>query len=270
MQITKFFDSVGTFSTYLSQGITQPAFKDEDSQQTGEHAEEFSKTANYREANELFMYGDRERMKLIQNAGVSTKALKLNTTKCRRELYSSVCGVFPHVPNAVAGVPTSMINIRQTRPQKKVLNVCYSMSCSHDVKAADMITAASRFVSACQKIEAAGVRTNIYLAYMAYDGKHTVVFAVRIKSASQPFNVLKIAYPLIHPSMLRRHMFRALEITPDVPECFASGYGYPIRYENEAMKALGKDGNKIDSLLSYYDVNGKSISEIEDMLTKTK
>lgn len=275
IQIYKSFDSVGAFSAYLNAGQTQPAFKySESSQYTDSYKVRHCLTADYKEADNLFLYGDKKLMKKIEEAGVYTTRLKLKAQAAKRQIYSSVVGVAPNVPNALAGIPTAMINVREVRAKQRVVNVCYCCSAAANVDANDIIKVAAQFISACMLIEANGVRVNIYLSEISEKAsdergkKDTTAFLVRIKSAAQPFDVLKMAYPLAHPSMLRRHFFRAMEVTEGVPSSFAGGYGAVIMDKKRQMKALGRDAAKINKILSYYDCDGRSAEDIAKMITE--
>lgn len=262
--ILKKFESVGAFSQYLNNGTTQPAFQsDESSKRTGQSKYTDCKTHNYEDADKLFLYGDKKLMKKIEDAGVYTTRLKLKSIQSRRQIFSSVCGVAPNVPNAIAGIPTAMINVREVRQKQKVVNICYNCSCSCGVSANDIIQTAAQFISACMLIEASGIRTNIYLSEISMENERaTTAFLVRIKSAAQPFDVLKMAYPMAHPSMLRRHFFRAMEVTEGVPDEFACGYGMAVSRQEIMKKALGQDANKMNYICSYYDCEGRSAEDI--------
>ncbi len=67
----------------------------------------------------------------------------------------------------------------------------------------------------------------------------TYGFIVTMKEFSQNLNLLKLAFPLIHPSMLRRISFRYLETMPAMKDTnYTNGYGYPLTFH------FGNNGNK--------------------------
>lgn len=261
--IIRKFNSIGDFVSYLNNSETQPLFKNclASSYTTASKKRECG-TADMQTADNLLLYGDRELQKKIEKAGVYTTRLKLKTMQSKRQIISSVVGVAANVPNAIAGIPTAMINVREIKQKQKVLNICYNCSCSAGVTTQDIIATSAQFISACMLIEASGIRTNIYLAELSKGGDTTSAFLVRIKSASQPFDVLKMAYPLAHPSMLRRHFFRAMEVTEGIPAEFIFSYGAAIANKDTMKKALGQDAKQMNHIASYYDFCGLNAEDI--------
>ena len=62
----------------------------------------------------------------------------------------------------------------------------------------------------------------------SYSYRRGFACRIRIKGADEKLNISKTAFPLIHPSMLRRLIFRFIEVYPDVTSNFTSTYGMPI------------------------------------------
>jgi hypothetical protein len=84
---------------------------------------------------------------------------------------------------------------------------------------------------------------------------------VRIKSATEKLNVSKIAFPLVHPSMLRRLFFRYIEVYPNVTKSFVFGYGRPLNEELKKIlgekeiflpNVINQDVQKIKDLKNIY------------------
>ena len=259
--IQKHFNSITELNKYLSKSEPQPNFKGcESSQREEKENGTFCKTRTYEEANNLLLHGDKELAKKIEDAGVAQTRLKLKTQQTRRQLFSSVVGVAPNVPNALAGVPTSMISVKEIRCKTKVLNIFYNLSVSGGVGADEIIYKSSKFISACMLLEAQGIRLNIYAGDVANSGDAYTIFSTRIKSASQPFDVLKMAYPLVHPSMLRRHYFKAMEVTKGVNKGFVCGYGRVISNTDLISKLLDTK-EKFNCIFSFTHINGEITAE---------
>ena len=65
------------------------------------------------------------------------------------------------------------------------------------------------------------------------------MFRVCLKKASQRLNLKQVAFPLIHPSMLRRILFALIERVPECKEGFVGyGYGNCVRDTHNVYKAL--------------------------------
>lgn len=259
--IQKHFNSITELNKYLSESETQPNFKGHEFSQCEEKENgTFYKTRNYEEANNLLLHGDKELAKKIEDAGVAKTRLNLKTQQTRRQLFSAVVGVAPNVPNALAGIPTSMISVKEIRCKTKVLNIFYNLSIGCGVGADEIIRKSSKFISACMLLEAQGVRLNIYVGDFAVVNNAYVSFLTRIKSASQPFDVLKMAYPLAHPSMLRRHHFKAMEVTKGVNKSFVAGYGGAVHDTDLISKLLDTEG-KFNCILSFTHINDEMTAE---------
>jgi len=78
-----------------------------------------------------------------------------------------------------------------------------------------------------KKLEAQGYRCNLNIVLGTSKGACKFYVKVRIKSANEKLNVSKLAFPLVHPSMLRRLFFRFVEVYPKITPNFVGGYGMP-------------------------------------------
>ena len=267
--ILKKFESVSEFHNFLCENEVNTAFKGfEQSDKESDFFTKWTKTESYAHADRLLLYGDKDLQKKIEDAGVKKTRLKLNAKATRRQIFSAVCGVAPNVPNAIAGVPTNMIAVKNVAIKQKVVNVCYFITANSDTDADDILQASANVISACMEIEASGVRVNLYVGFLSHKLDDTVGFIMRIKSASQPFDVLKMAYPLAHPSMLRRHFFRAMEVIKDIPTQFSPTYGHAIVDARIIRKYTESATKNMDAVYSYYDAKGKTVEEIKEMIVR--
>lgn len=269
--ITRKFQSIGELSKQLAQATVQPAFKnavESGSYSTDKSYARWSLTDSYEQADNLLLFGDRELQAKIEDAGVSKTRIQLRQMQNRRQIYSSVVGFAPNVPNYIAGTPNSMINVRQVRVKQPVLNFMYNTTVSCSVSAEDIVRATAQLISAIMKIEASGIRMNIYAGEIFYEDAHACCFMARIKDSGQAMDTLKMSYPLAHPSMLRRQWFRLLETTPGVPDQYVSGYGTVIKTEREALDVLKQAKiQHINRCLCYSEIAGRTADEIAEMIT---
>ena len=104
------------------------------------------------------------------------------------------------------------------------------------------------------------VRTQIDIVpKMSYCDDMIYGCAVKLKDYRQPLNISKIAYPMAHVSMFRRHGFRWLETTPfidskDKARYWSSGYGSSIYRANLSVrnKYLEAVGLKKEGVVYIY------------------
>lgn len=262
--IFKKFEDVTALHTYLKTNKTTDVFYGCEHSKDG--GEGFTGTESWEEAERLFSCGDRKIAKSLEQRGLSRERIKTKLTANRRRLYANVCGFAPHVPNYLAGVPAAMLNVHEVRVKEKVINVVYNISASGSQRKEDLLRAGVEMFTAVMKIEAGGVRVNLYVADIS-DGRdgQKVGWLCRIKNSSQHLDVLKMCYPLCNPSMLRRHSFRFTEVTKGVHSCFTSGYG---RASSDIRKMLKTFQMKDVRCLSFNSVRGKAADELAKNILK--
>lgn len=246
------FDSITQFEHAISTREITSAFSyDPSSQKTGDYRHEWTGTKDYDEANNLLLYGDAESKARIDDKGVASVIKQTTRTERQRMTVLSPCGFLPHVPNFLAGRPNNMLSERITLKRKKVINVCYNIVGSASVDANDLQNEAANALSAILIAERHGVRINLWAVEVTSEGGNYEVMAIKIKDSAQHIDLLKMAYPLTHPSMLRRHGFKFKETLAGLPSGFAHGYGRPEYDDNKIKQCLSYIGVDVDAILSY-------------------
>ena len=226
------FNSLSAFDKALNDRPINPVFKyKQSSQRDSEYGREFTTTKNYEEASELMLHGDSTNLsKLVAVDGVDLSQLR-GYKKVNRQ-QKSVCGGFPLVPVYLTGVPKNMLASKKIITKTKVINIIYNISVPSSLEASSIVKAGAKMVSIIRYLEKNGIRVNLYTIMATGDRKsgHKCAFFVKIKDAGAPLNLLNIAYPIINPSMLRRHVFKWLETIPTkIPEGdYLKVYGIPV------------------------------------------
>jgi hypothetical protein len=80
-----------------------------------------------------------------------------------------------------------------------------------------------------------------------------------VKNATEKLNLSKLAFPLVHPSMLRRLYLRWLEVFPGVPKSFVGGYGHPMSIDE--MKDV------VDFEKAEYILPAKITADVDNINT---
>lgn len=187
--------------------------------------EYFTKTKNFNEAVELFKNGWSDMAtKLVQKLKVIESKTE-PTMKPRNTL--SVCGYQAIVPLYLNGVPNNMVNKKMVPIKQKVITLNKSIDYNGGVGADQIIEESIKAMQIVKKLEAQGYRCNLNIVLGSEAGDKQFVMKIRIKSANEKLNVSKLAFPLVHPSMLRRLFFRFIEVYPKVTDRFVNGYGRP-------------------------------------------
>lgn len=143
----------------------------------------------------------------------------------KRLVEVGVVGFAPHVANAVIGLPRSMISKKDIAGKMRVISIAYSPNVSGGTSGQIVKKAGRNIIEAIKMIEAAGHRVALSVLLSSCSGGNTNVLKVKVKDWRDNLNLLKIAYPLAHPSMQRRHKFLWLETVPGLDE-----YGYVGTY----------------------------------------
>lgn len=262
-EIFKRYESLKAFNDYLNAGTLQPAFSD----YSHTNSERFTGTTSYEEAEQKMMRGDSDLQKKIEEAGVSQTRIKIQKQVQRRQTYSSVVGAVPNVPAYISGAPNSMITQRLVKTRKKVLNIGYSMTARAVVSKENIIKTSANIVSAILKIEATGVRVNLFTLFCVKKDSHLIGLSLKIKDSSRKLDTLRMSYPLAHSSFLRRQCFRWEEVTEGVPEHYASNYG-SVPESREQEDFFKRNGMKLDKVLTYSDIEFASVDDIIKMITE--
>lgn len=265
-KIFKRFESIKAYEAYVSSGKSQPYFKGREDSFSGTLS--FCGTKDYEDANNRLLYGDHELMKKILEKGVYETAARLKNYANRRTYSAAVVGCAPHVPNYISGNPNGMIRTHVVRQPSPVVTFAYNTGVYGGVNKEDIICATAEMVSAIMILEAKGIRVNFYTVNYDYNGETTVSYAIKIKTAGEYMDLLKMVYPMAHPSMNRRHKFRFTEVTPGIPKSFVHGYGFPGTNENTMKKHFAQHGLKLDRCFCFDTIEGKTAEQIAEMVCK--
>ena len=258
------FDSLQEFYKYICDTPFNEAFRwTGHSSVTG--SQSWTKTESFEEAVELFKSGWSDMAtKLVQKLKV-IEAKTEPHMKPRSQL--DVCGYQAIVPLYIQGVPNSMLNKKMVPVKQKVITINKSLDYNGGTSSDEIIDESIKAMQIVKKLEAQGFRCNLNIALGTSAGwgkdEKQFIIKVRIKSANEKMNISKLAFPLVHPSMLRRLFFRFIEVYPKVTKSFTSGYGSPAKsYEL-------RDVFKGEYLLPNFirkDVNTiKTIDDLENV-----
>lgn len=255
------FEDINVFlRTIKSRPLNDIVFKDyPDGYGSSGSDKNFYMTKNYQESEEIMKIGYKEGLeelkKAEKNIPVCSKVSKAVPT-------ASVIGYTPHVPNAIAGIPCSMISHKQVVMKDKMLSIVYDMTASWREEAKDFVKAGRVLLSFIEMVESRGYRVKLDMMLSACKNKEKSVALVKAKDFRQPVNPLKLSYMMLHPSFLRRQGLKWTETNPDITDReFRSGHGCALYHEcgNDTRRESRwlKDNGVIgvnDVFVSYYDL----------------
>lgn len=253
------FDSVEAFSHWLQ---TAPQTK------TGKYLNEsitnsfkFTGTESFYEAENLLKFGDKENADKI-NATIRKIKAQGKGNETRNKLYNSPCGFMPIVPKVLAGDPQNMLAIKkQIYNSTKVINVVYNITVSGGKKKEYLFETAAKIANVIASLEKNGYRVNLYICFSVKsicNELSKAVAVIRIKDSGKYLDTLRIAYPLVNPSFLRRHFFAYLERLKGYE--LGEGYGIPLD-DDTAQKYIPLQKYSYLSFNLCKDMNEEQIAK---------
>lgn len=240
-----------------------------------QHDSSFTRTKSYEEALDLVSKGWEEPLEEIKK-GVSNN-FRSNTTLNKSRPQTGIVGYAPCVPNAILGLPNSMIMTEKTPSKVKAVTILFSMSVTAGVSQSDILKAGIVVLNIINDLELAGYRVRLDVEFYGAGNTSSSTpnricsARVNVKDWRQPLDLKKLAFPISHPSMFRRFGFRWVETYPKLTDgSYRSGYGsshFKNKYDN-AKKIFEENGllDKNEYLITTYlcinkDFNKKEISK---------
>ena len=186
-------------------------------------------TASYKEAEELLLHGWPDGARQVNKGYRLVKNLdQMNSAKVRAV---SVEGFAPVVPLYLANQPQTMLGQSIVSKKTKVITLIKSISFNGSIGSENIKNSGLNTLAIVDSLERNGYRINLYVMDLGRARKNSgggdqiLGAMLKVKGAGERLNMAKIAFPIAHPSMLRRIMFRFVERCPEASSHFAGGYG---------------------------------------------
>lgn len=223
----------------------------EDSRWTG--------TDSYDDALHLLKYGWKEGAERIKHKiDVTIPNFVKQSTRVKLEPYGANACTAAYLNNN----PNNMFIKKKVKKRAKVLTINKVGDLNWTYSADEYMTFATRAIAICQALERHGYAININVCFgHSYDDTQEILM-VRVKNANERINLSKLAFPMAHPSMLRRMKFKYNEVTdtlkyqrPDYE--YSNLYGSPVkRAVYEALLCMNKEQEIfIPSTISEDEMN---------------
>lgn len=241
------------------------------SQETDSDSFAFTGTRSYEEAEQMLVNGYLEVLdKLRSDIKEKNKInAKYAADIAHPTPHTSMIGFCPCVPNAILGLPNSMISVDRKPMKRKTLSILYCPR-GHGGKTQEwFIDAGVALLSAIDLVEKSGieVQLKICIKYSQDDSGYELTFpTVMIKDYGERYSLQKISFPVAHPSIFRRIGFKWLETSPDIRRNYGLGYGRPPVDFDLAKSKLVVDKNTY--LITTNDIQNHNcdVAEVLRML----
>ncbi len=195
----------------------------------------FSGTESFEEAWNLCRFGwDNGYDKFISKLNILN--LKFSQIERLQNQYSCV-GYVPNVAKFLCGNPKNIkTKINETVKKAIKINVEISYSAFTEIDA--VINRGVCILSLITYLERLGIDCILEFSSTAVCEDEMIEIIVPIKRDKEKLNIKLSYFPLVHPSFLRRLIFRAIEIIPNCNNNWSVGYGYPYKKNDEEIKQM--------------------------------
>jgi len=228
----------------------------------------WSGTETLEEADEILRKG------WIEGYNKASKMLSINTKHSdnvpikRARPINTVVGYVPHVPNAIMGLPNSMISTLPVYKKIRVIKVFISVGVNSMVSTSESERAFIKAIRYVLDLEASGIRVELYHMAVSENSGWYNSPIVKLKGFREKLNLLKVAYFLGHPSALRRHKFKWLETIPEtVPDGLYGGYGRSAKGAKYSRDIIEKytdiKGKKV--VFSYEELDNRTMEQVHNI-----
>lgn len=243
------------------------------SQKVGAERTRFCGTESFEDAVSLMANGWDEKLADVKKKYEVATKQNASGNVSRIRPTSGVVGYAPLVPNAIRGLPNSMISSERVPQKVKCVSIYYASGVDAGWSQDSMIESGIAVLRIVNNLELKGYRVKLTLvAKSSEGGGERAILCVDMKDFRQQLDLKKLCFPLLHPSMLRRIAFRWLETVPSLTsKGFRGGYGSPFHRDYELGKRvlvengfLGKDDYYVTAYVCKecgYDI-GKIMSRI--------
>lgn len=219
------FNSLADFTATIGRRQNNSVFANSFSSEKG--SSNFTGTKSYQESIELISRGYSDGLSKINSD--NGERINYRRVQSKRIPRASVVGYAPIVPNAIIGLPTSMIADDRIQHKAKVVSIWYDSTADCGVSVSEIAKAGRHLLELVSMLEGQGFRVELCMVNCMNGSTESCICSVKVKTDRQPMNPLKIAYPLIHASFLRRQGFKWLETHPAITDTSLNfGYGTPL------------------------------------------
>lgn len=264
---SKFYDfkfkSLSELSNFIdltpAKGIFENAFLA--SCDESERRAAFTGTKSLNEAKELMLGGWHDGAKNVAAYMAKSKAGRKGDAPV---IYNSVVGFAPCVPAYLSGNPLNMYNQKQTASNKRIISITYNIAVDYTISVEEIQQVSAKLFNVIVGLEKQGISTELYICSIAKECSEQIFWAVCIKQAARPFNLLSAVYPFVNPSMVRRQYAAIAERAGVKLKGWLGPYGHPVVATTaEECKRVGIPA---ENVFTYYSLRSKSEKEIAEML----
>lgn len=217
---------------------------------------------SFEEAQEYLIHGYEQNVnQMVAKVGV----LQKHGTRTKTQRYVDCVGYAPIVPNAILGLPNSMMNSKKKAIKSKVVTILYCPEVSWSVSSQEVLDFGCKFMNCVMNLEKNGYRVRIDFVNVfttASDGKRQYILRIPVKNENNPINIKRLSFPLTNVGMQRFLCFDWFEHLPN--SRYIQSLGAPL---NKSTQSEKKNFNKLlkdnEFLITYGDDVEQIFSQIK-------
>lgn len=256
------FSSIYELDRVLESRKNNKIMIDEDSSNEEDDSGSWCKCRDYSESRILLQKGYKESCDVIKK---ELEVFKRTVKVEKNKQIKDVCGYAPIVANAIKGYPKAMIRTKKKEviKRQKTYHFLFTNEDNCGTSAEELSRSGITLLKLCYILDLNGVRTKIdTTCNFSKEGDDVYCCLVNIKDYRQPFNLMKLSYPVTHPAFFRRQGFKALETTEGLTDSdWTWGYGHSLGSRSGEEEVIKEFFEKTDLAkdnfvyINYYDVS---------------
>lgn len=222
---TNEYDSIGDFMAAINAAAPNKFFQSNYDQQSKSLNGSWSGTRSWEEAVTLFTQGWSPAAERI-NRKLHLSAARPEPTQKPRPTYD-VVGAAASVPRYLQGIPTNMVRMKNTAGPIRIVTITKDISYNAGFKNEKILEEGVKVMRIIKALEEQNIKCKLNVYMGSCVNNEILACKVCIKRPEERINILKIAFPMAHTSMLRRFIFRWIETNPNMTNSFVTHYGMP-------------------------------------------
>lgn len=171
-----------------------------------------------------------------------------------------VAGFQPLIPNALMGLPNSMIRTDVVSKKSKIINVMIDATYKWSTKGYEVAEKFSKALAYLAGLEKQGFRVRLTLMFVFGEGRSSDqihVAKVNLKSENQPIDLKRLMFPLTNLGSFRLFGWDWYERLPKAEQI--GGYGQAVYHwnqvkQNDLLESIGDPNSKAYVLHMENDV----------------
>jgi len=217
------FDSIGDLRGHMASMPEKSTLWINVSKESLVKGSSWAGTYDYEEADYLLTHGWQEKAEKL----AKKLPIKVVSSEVRKTTPSyGMVGHQASVPRYIMGVPQNMINSKPVTVQQKIITINKSISVNCRVTAEQIEEEGIKALQIIQALEGKGYRVKLNIFWLSLVTNEMAICKVCIKKPEERLSLIKVAFPIAHPSMLRRIMLNWMERFEELTDrSFTYGYG---------------------------------------------